>query len=115
MVTRRRDEVTKQRDEVTRQINAFIVPGLIEEFEIVDRPTTGTRTKYQIDPHVRAILDLVEQGKAVRVKINEHVPANNLFCSFRNAIKKQDFDYHYKRIDDQTLLMWAEKVKGTAK
>ena len=98
-----------------KTINEYLIPGLIEEFDVVDKPILAVRTKYQIDPHVRKMLDLVEHGKAVRIKIDAGVPANRLFMSFRHAIRKQDFEYHYKKLDDQTLLMWAEKAKGTVK
>ena len=44
-------------------VSNLIIPGLIEEFEEVDRPASA-RQKYQTDSHIKALVEGAEKGRA---------------------------------------------------
>jgi hypothetical protein len=93
--------------------NPFLIPGIIEEFEVVDRPPwVSKRNKYHIDEHIKRLLQAVEEGKVVRVRANESV-GKKLFLAFRNTLRSHDYIYRYRSLDDNAVLMWADKVKKT--
>ena len=93
----------------------FTVPGLIEEFEEVDRPAS-TRQKYQTDDHIKALVEAAEKGRAFRLKVaDQEGLLRKIHMHLRHAMRAKGFQFRFRTLGDQTMLVWGEKIKETMK
>ena len=84
----------------------------IVSMEIVDRPLS-IRDKWLLDAEVREILKTIDTGKAVRLSIATQEDLHKVHMALRYAVnRKAKKHLHYKSVDDETILAWAEKEKS---
>lgn len=99
----------------TRESSQGVIPGLVEEWEDVERPA-NTRNKYPTDTLIVDLLKTVETGRAKRIKTADQAGLlRKLHMHFRHMLRQKDCVLHFKKLDEQTMFMWAEKVKETTK
>ena len=83
----------------------------VEEMEIVDRPLS-IREKWPLDREVKELLNTMETGKAVRLRIASQADVHKIHMALRYAInRKAKSHLRYKTVDDHTIIAWAEKEK----
>jgi hypothetical protein len=80
----------------------------------VERPVS-TRAKWDIDQDVMTVIETAETGKARRLHMSEATFLHKIHMAMRHALKGKSLSLHYKKIDDRTLVAWAEKAKAGLK
>jgi hypothetical protein len=83
---------------------------IIENVE-VDRPVS-TRAKWDIGQDVMTVMETATTGKARRLHMSEATLLHKVHMAMRHALKGKSLSLHYKKIDDRTLVAWAEKTKA---
>jgi len=84
---------------------------IVENVE-VERPVSS-RGKWEIDQEVMTVIETAETGKARRLHMSESAFLHKIHMAMRHALKGRSLSLHYKKIDDRTLVAWAEKAKKT--
>jgi hypothetical protein len=86
---------------------------IVEDVE-VERPVS-TRAKWNIDQNVLNVIATAETGKARRLHMSEATFLHNIHMAMRNALKGRELNLHYKKIDEKTLVAWAERAKTVSR
>lgn len=86
---------------------------IVENVE-VERPVS-TRAKWDIDHDVMTVIETAESGKARKLHMSEAVFLHKIHMAMRHALKGRALNLHYKKIDDRTLVAWAEKASKVAR
>ena len=101
-----------------RKAHEDVVPDgqkrLVKSWEIVERPISA-RSDVDITEEVKAVLTALDEGKAVRMHLEDNVNFENTHMKFRYALAKFGAQFRYRRVDNKTLIAWAEKVAKGAK
>src|SRR5690348_756219 len=80
----------------------------------VERPVS-TRAKWDIDEDVLKVMATAETGKASRLHMSESTFLHKIHMAMRHALKGKSLSLHYKKIDERTLVAWAEKANKLTK
>ena len=82
---------------------------LVLEMELVDRPI-GARSAWPLTKEVETLLDTLESGKAVKLKLDDQVDLHKIHMALRHAVaRKHGLRFRYRKIGEHTMLAWAEK------
>jgi hypothetical protein len=82
---------------------------IVENVE-VERPVS-TRAKWDIDRDVMTVIETAETGKARKLHMSEALFLHKIHMAMRHALKGRELNLHYKKIDEKTLVAWAERAK----
>jgi hypothetical protein len=95
-------------------IEELMVNRPIMENVEVERPVS-TRAKWDIDEDVLKVMATAETGKARRLHMSESTFLHKIHMAMRHALKGKSLSLHYKKIDERTLVAWAEKANKLTK
>jgi hypothetical protein len=85
----------------------------ILEYEVVERPL-GTKTRWAVTEEVQAILNTVDDGKAIKLKFRSADEIKRIQMAIRHVIKnKHDgirMRYQRDQADANRIIAWAERI-----
>lgn len=100
---------TTRKAEVHQLSNAWDQSKLFASMERVPRPALR-RHKYHVEQEVQAILDTVEHGDAVKLKLINANDFRRAHMTLRHAIRKYGAGFHMIKDGQGYIKVWAEKV-----
>jgi hypothetical protein len=86
--------------------------GPIVSMEVVERPL-GVKNTWPVMEEVKAIVQTVETGKAVKLAFRTGEELKKIQMALRHAVSKEGLTMRYRKDAGDRIIAWAEKVKET--